>query len=63
MSDSDEQEDILKNEETKHRRAWIARALDSVRRRLEAGDTPEPEPEPERVARPQLYVVPSRRQR
>ena len=65
MSDNDDnndnQDDILKNEETLNRRAWVARALDSVRRRLESGD--ELEPAPEQSERPRLYVVSSNRQR
>lgn len=63
MSDNDDNNDRkFTNEETLKRRAWIARALDCVRRRQQqAGDGPDPAPE--QSERPQLYVVPSRRQR
>jgi hypothetical protein len=59
MSESDDNHDILKNEETLKRRDWIARAVDGVRRRLESGD--ELEAAPEKNGRPQLYVVTSNR--
>jgi hypothetical protein len=61
MSDSDNENDILKNEDTLNRRAWVARALDSARRRLASGEPPEPAAE--KSERPQLYVVSSNRPR
>lgn len=35
MSDREDDENLLRNEETLRRRAWIDRAIHSVRRRLE----------------------------
>lgn len=61
MSESNEQNYPLKNEETVNRRAWVDRALECVRRRLESGE--EFEPAPEKAERPQLYVVSSSRPR
>ena len=67
MSDRDENDDgddLFRNQETRTRRAWVNRALEGVRRRLESGQgLPECAPEPARPARPRLYVVPSRRKR
>ncbi|MBM4196769.1 MAG: hypothetical protein FJ197_06685 [Gammaproteobacteria bacterium] len=62
MSDREDQEEIIRNPETRNRRAWVERALEGVRRRLaseqglpECGDaTPE---------RPNLYVLRSGRSR
>jgi hypothetical protein len=64
MSDRDETEDILKNPETRTRRAWVERALQGVRRRLDSGEAlPEAGEVPEAPARPRLSVVPSGRKR
>ena len=61
MSDRDDNDDIIKNEETLTRRAWVDRALRSVRRRLEGGEGLPSENEP--AERPQLFVVPPGRKR
>jgi hypothetical protein len=61
MSDHDDQAYPLKNEETINRRAWVDRALECVRRRLEAGE--EIGPAPEKSERPNLYIVSSGRPR
>lgn len=70
MSDTDQNEDsedLIRNQETRTRRAWVDRALQSVRRRLESGQgLPEADgmtDAGERAERPQLYVVPSRHKR
>jgi hypothetical protein len=56
MSDRDDNDDIIKNEDTLTRRAWVDHALRSVRRRLEGGEDLPAENEP--AERPRLYVVP-----
>lgn len=61
MSDRDEDE-IITNEDTLARRAWVDRALDGVRRRLRL-DADLPEAAAEGPDKPQLYVVPSSRKR
>jgi hypothetical protein len=61
MSDRDDSDDIITNQETRTRRDWVARALASVRRRLERGE--ELSPERDRRAVPRLYVVPPGRKR
>ncbi len=61
MSDTDDQDEIIKNQDTVRRRAWVDHALASVRRRLESGEELPAESEPE--DRPQLYVVPPGRKR
>lgn len=64
MSDKDKQDDLIKNPQTRSRRDWVARAVQSVRRRLEAG---EPLPEANEAGEagtpppPSLHVVPSSR--
>lgn len=70
MSDRDQDdnsEDLIRNQETRTRRAWVDRALQGVRRRLESDQgLPDGESLPEAgepAERPQLYVVPSRRKR
>ena len=60
MSDDDNDE-IIKNQDTVTRRAWVDRALASVRRRLEGGEEMPAESEP--ADRPRLYVVPPGRKR
>lgn len=61
MSDRDDNDDLIKNQDTKTRRAWVDRALRSVRRRLEKGEAIPKAPEP--ADRPHLHVVPSGRKR
>ena len=61
MSDTDDNDDIIKNQETRTRRAWVDRALQSVRRRLNRGEDLPAESEP--AERPHLYVVPPGRKR
>ena len=61
MSDRDDNNDLIKNKDTKTRRAWVDRALQSVRRRLEKGEELPSAPEP--AERPHLHVVPSGRKR
>jgi hypothetical protein len=61
MSDRDDDQVIIRNEDTVARRAWVERALDCVRRRLENGEAPPAPSQPEE--RPPLYVVPSGRRR
>jgi hypothetical protein len=61
MSDRDDNDEIIKNQETRTRRAWVERALAGVRRRLERGEelpagSQEADP-------PRLYVVPPGRKR
>jgi hypothetical protein len=65
MSDNEHDDPLIRNEDTLRRRAWIDRALASVRGRLkpaELGETPTateavlPEPA-EDGRRPQLYLV------
>jgi hypothetical protein len=67
MSDRDENgdgEDFFRNQETRTRRAWVNRALEGVRRRLESGQgLPASDPPPRKTGRPRLYVVPSRKKR
>ncbi len=62
MSDEDKNDDIIKNEDTLTRRAWVDRALQSVRRRLE-GNQGIPEASEAAEQRPQLFVVPTGRKR
>lgn len=63
MSDSDDQDEILKNEHTIRRRIWIDRALQAVRRRLEAGESMPELPEDRPAPPPHLRVVPGGRKR
>ena len=56
MSDRDDNDEIIKNQETRTRRAWVDRALQSVRRRLDKGEELPADSEP--AERPRLYVVP-----
>lgn len=61
MSDNKHSETIITNEETRHRRDWIERALASVREQLPGGDAnSNHEAQP---ARPNLYVVGAGRRR
>ncbi len=57
MSDRDDQDDLIRNPDTRSRRAWINRALQGVRRRLEAGEEMPQAAEAERPPQPHLYVV------
>ncbi len=61
MSDRDDNEQILKNKDTVARRAWVNRALECVRRRLERGE--EIPTAGEQAERPSLFVVRSSRER
>ena len=63
MSDRDKQDDLIKNQDTRSRRDWVARALQSVRRRLEAGEPLPQVNESETPEPPRLYVVPSSHKR
>ncbi|MFO1354562.1 MAG: hypothetical protein U1F72_00245 [Gammaproteobacteria bacterium] len=65
MSDRDENDDLIQNPETRTRRAWVASALQGVRRRLESGEMPSagPIPAAEAPPRPRLSVVPSAHKR
>jgi hypothetical protein len=61
MSDNKHSETIITNEETRHRRDWIERALASVRKQLPGSDANSlSQAQP---ARPKLYVVGSGRDR
>ncbi len=63
MSDRQEPDDLIRNPETRSRRTWVDRALQGVRRRIEAGE-PLPEVnEADAPPQPHLYVVPSGRNR
>lgn len=61
MSDRND-DDFIRNPDTRSRRAWINRALQGVRRRLETGEGLPPAPEAEQPPPPHLYVVRSRRE-
>ena len=72
MSDNDNDQLMIRNQDTLHRRAWIDRALSGVRGRLHAHDEGEPgqavqPPVPEAAslpaARPRLYLVRNRASR
>jgi hypothetical protein len=62
--DTDHNDDIIRNDDTRSRRAWVNRAIEGVRRRLERGEgIPAEGPatgEPDRLP---LSVVPSDRKR
>jgi len=62
MSDDRDENEIITNNETLARRAWVERALEGVRRRLRL-DAELPETAAEPPEKPQLYVVPSSRKR
>jgi hypothetical protein len=61
MSDTDDQDDFITNEDTRRRRAWIERAVRGVRRRLDAGEAIPELPESEPAPPPRLRVVPGGR--
>ena len=63
MSDRDDQDDLIRTPETRRRRAWIERAIDSVRRRLESGQGIPEAADEGATERPNLYVVRSGRRR
>jgi hypothetical protein len=63
MSDRDDQDDIIKNDDTRSRRAWVARAVQGVRRRLESGEKLPDAAESEAPPEPHLYVVRSQPKR
>lgn len=54
-------EDIIRNEDTRRRRAWVDRAVESARRRLAQGE--EIPAAPDKPERPRLAVVPTARKR
>ncbi len=56
MSDRDDNEDIIRNQDTVARRAWVEWALDSVRRRLQT-DEEMPGGTAKAADRPSLFVV------
>jgi len=56
MSDrTDNNNELIRNEDTLNRRAWVERAVASVRRRLERDAD-----RPARAPRPRLLVLPGR---
>lgn len=70
MTDQDDDQPLIRNEDTLHRRAWIDRALAGVRQRLVPADPPgeaaaapvaappaAQAPEAATPARPRLYLV------
>ena len=59
----DDQHLIIRNRDTMARRAWVERALDSVRRRLNHDGDPLPTVEERPRERPSLYIVHSSRKR
>jgi hypothetical protein len=62
MPDTDQHDDIIKNKDTRSRRAWVSRAIDGVRRRLERGEgIPPADPVAADPERPRLTVVPNTR--
>lgn len=61
MSNTKHSEKTFTNLETVRKRAWIERAIDSVRERFASGD--ESSESPENAQKPQLYVVDSNRNR
>lgn len=64
MSDRDDNDELIKNPDTRTRRDWVDRAITGVRRRLDLERLPpETTPAPEPAERPHLYVVPSSRKR
>jgi hypothetical protein len=63
MTTRDDHSDIIKNEDTIIRRAWVERALQGARRRLESGEDIVADAEPAEPSRPPLYVVGSARRR
>lgn len=54
---------IIRNRDTRARRAWVECALDSVRRRLDEDGDPLPTIEERPRERPPLYIVHSSRKR
>lgn len=54
-------ENIIRNEDTRRRRAWVDRAVESARRRLAQGE--EIPAAPDQPERPRLAVVPTARKR
>ena len=55
MSDRDDSEEVIRNQDTVARRAWVAWALESVRRHLQTEDDAAPAEPP--ADRPALSVV------
>lgn len=61
MSDRDDNENIIRNQDTAARRAWVELALESVRRRLQTDDESPAADSP--AERPSLFVVRSSQKR
>jgi hypothetical protein len=63
IPDSDDNDDIIRNQDTLKRRAWVDRAIEGVRRRLEQGDGVPADSIACEPDRPRLSVVPPSRKR
>lgn len=63
MSQSNEQQPIIRNTDTSLRRDWVERAIAAVRRRLEAGERLAGPAEADKAPRPDLHIVPASRKR
>jgi hypothetical protein len=61
MSDREEEENLIRNEDTLRRRAWIDRAVASVRQRLAEQD--HQHATADRPERGRIFVMPSRKPR
>jgi hypothetical protein len=61
MANREEDEDLIRNEDTLNRRAWVDRALESVRQRLD--DEHRAPTERPRDKGAQLFVIPVRKSR
>ena len=59
MSDRNDSDELIKNEETLNRRAWVDRAIERVRQRLER--VPERAADQPKAKRPRLFVIPGRK--
>ena len=57
MSDRDENDDLIQNPETRTRRAWVASALQGVRRRLESGEMPSAGPIPAKTVDKSVWLA------
>jgi hypothetical protein len=64
MASRDDNSDIIiRNQDTIIQRAWVERAIESVRRRLENNEELPPVAEEQPPGRPHLYLVHSARKR
>ncbi|MGI9329994.1 MAG: hypothetical protein ACR2QB_04700 [Gammaproteobacteria bacterium] len=61
MSEAKHSETMITNEQTRHRREWVERALEGVRGRFAGGA--DGRASADSAPRPNLYVVGSRRSR